>query len=336
MKIGMCEIGTGKTYMIADVGSNFNGSLDLAKEYIHAGKEIGIDAIKFQTYSAEGLLNPVRPDGDAWAAYEIVGRYELPLEWHQELFALSEKLGIEFLTTPFSLEVLDALNELGMRAFKIASGDLTFIPFLSRVGSFGKPVILSTGMAYMEEIDEAVSVLKHAGVNDLALLHCVSNYPPEYEAVNLRAIGTLRETFRVPVGLSDHTPDDVTALGAVALGASIIEKHIVMDRKIGTPDAPFAMTVPDFGEMVRRIRQLEDALGGGVKKPVAGELAERQWARRGIYAKTDIKAGETITMEKIKFVRPVNGFPASEWEQVRDRTLKRPLKKNQPIFPEDL
>ena len=242
MKIGDKCIGTGRTYIIADVGSNFNGNLELAKEYIRAGREIGVDCVKFQTYTAESLLSPIKPDGQRWEAYDVVRKYELPLSWHPELIECAEKCGVEFLTTPFSLETVDALNAMGIRAFKVASGDLTFIPLLKKLGSLGKPIILSTGMAYPGEIETAVMRLRQSGSGDVALLHCVSNYPPKYEKVNLRAVETMKQAFDLPVGLSDHTLDDLTALGAVALGACIIEKHITIDKNLDTPDAQFALT----------------------------------------------------------------------------------------------
>lgn len=336
MKIGEKEIGTNKTYIIADVGSNFNGSLELAKEYIQAGKEMGLDCVKFQSYTAEGLLHHTKPDGQRWQAYDIVKKYELPAAWHNELFEYAEKYGIEFLTTPFSLEVIDELNKLGIRAFKIASGDLSFIPLLKKIGTSGKPVILSTGMAYLGEIKTAIARLQQSGSGDIALLHCVSNYPPKYEMMNLRAIETMKQMFGVPVGLSDHTSDDVTALGAVTLGACIIEKHITIDKNLGTPDAPFAMTIDQFGEMIRRIRNLEQALGSGVKEPTHDEVAERLWARRGIYAKNDIERGEKLSLNNVKFLRPVNGLSALDWLTCEGESAQRRINRDQPLVREDI
>ena len=331
MKIGKTEIRQGRAYIIADVGSNFNGSLDLAKAYIDAGKEIGVDAVKFQTYKAATLLNPLKPDGERWAAYDEVGKYELPWGWHQELFEHAESVGIEFLTTPFDLSILDELQRVGVRALKIASGDLTFTLLLQKVAALGKPVILSTGMADLEEIRAAVHTLRKGGAADIALLHCVSSYPPRFEQVNLRAMRSMADAFGLPVGLSDHTPGNATALGAVALGALIIEKHITMDRQLGTPDALFAMTVAEFGRMVTDIRNLERALGDGVKVPAEDEREERTWARRGIYARVDIEAGGPLTMENVKFVRPENGVPASEWSRFEGKVLRETLTKDRPL-----
>ena len=331
MKIGKTKIGEGRAYIIADVGSNFNGSLDMARAYIDAGKEIGVDAVKFQTYKASTLLNPLKPDGQRWAAYDVVEKYELPWEWHQELLEYSEKIGVEFLTTPFDITVLEELQRLGVRAFKIASGDLTFTPLLQKVASFGKPVMVSTGMADMEEIRTAVCILREGGASDIALLHCVSNYPPKYEQVNLRAMKAMGEEFGLPVGLSDHTPGNATVLGAIALGASIIEKHITMDKHLGTPDAPFAMTIPEFEKMVIDIRHLEEALGNGVKAPSEDERPVRMWARRGIYACTDVEAGKSLTLADVKFVRPANGVAASDWTYFEGKKLKVGLSKDEPL-----
>jgi N,N'-diacetyllegionaminate synthase len=336
MRIGKTEIREGRAYIIADVGSNFNGSLDLAKAYIEAGKEIGANAVKFQTYRAATLLNPLKPDGEHWAAYDVVRKHELPWGWHHELFDHAQKVGVEFLTTPFDLTLPDELQRLGVKALKIASGDLTFTLLLQKVGSLGKPVILSTGMADLEEIRGAVQTLQQSGAPDIALLHCVSNYPPKYEQVNLRAINTMREEFGLPVGLSDHTPGNAVALGAIALGASIIEKHITMDKQLGTPDAPFAMTINEFGEMIADIRHLEEALGDGAKTPAEDERSECVWARRGIYARNQIEAGQPLTLADVKFVRPADGIAASDWPYFDGKKLKIGLSKDQPLRKEYL
>jgi sialic acid synthase SpsE len=221
-----------------------------------------------------------------------------------------------------------------VRAFKVASGDLTFSLLLEKLGSFGKPVILSTGMSNIKEIESALRMLRRRGAPEIALLHCVSNYPPRYEQVNLRAMKVMSEIFGLPVGLSDHTLGSATALGAVALGASIIEKHITMDRQLGTPDAAFAMTITEFGRMVADIRNLEKALGDGKKDPAEDEASERIWARRGIYARTGVKAGRPLKLGDVKFVRPVDEVGASEWEYFRGKKLRVSLLKNQPLRKE--
>ncbi len=334
MRIGKTEIGKGRAYIIADVGSNFDGSLSLAKEYIAAAKEIEADAIKFQTYKAETLVHPFKPDGERWQAYDTVKRYELPLAWHGELFEYAESLGVEFLTTPFDLDVLGELDRMGMRAFKIASGDLTFTLLLEKIAGFGKPVILSTGMAELDEIQLAVDTLQRAGAGEIALLHCVANYPPRFEQVNLRAITTMLSHFRMPVGLSDHTRGNVTALGAIALGASVIEKHITTDRQMGPPDAPFAMSVEEFGQMISDIRDLERALGDGRKQPAPDEESERTWSRRGIYARADLERGRKLDVGDVKFVRPANGISAADWPFFAGKRLKDSVAVGLPLRKE--
>ena len=336
MKIGDKSIGEGRTYIIADVGSNFNGSLELAKEFIKAGKEIGVDCVKFQSFTADSLMSPFKPDGNKWEAYDVVKKYELPLSWHPELMEYADTCGVEFMTTPFSLEIVDELNRMGVKAFKVASGDLTFIPLLRKLGSCGKPIILSTGMAYPGEIETAVKRLRQNGSGDVALLHCVSNYPPKYDKVNIRALETMKQTFSLPIGLSDHTPDDLTALGAVALGACIIEKHITFDKKLGTPDATFSMTVDELKIMIDRVRNLEQALGSGTKEPADDELAERQWARRGVYARRSIEVGEKLTLENSKFLRPVWGISALEWMTYQESTVKRSIAGGEPVMKDDI
>lgn len=336
MKIGDKDIGEGRTYIVADVGSNFDRSLELAKEYIHAGREIGVDCVKFQTYTADSLLSPVKADGKHWDAYDILKKYELPLSWHAELIECAKKCNIEFLTTPFSLDAVDALNEMGIKAFKVASGDLTFIPLLKKIGGCGKPVIVSTGMAYPGEIETAITRLRQSGAGEVALLHCISKYPPKYERVNLKAIETMKQTFGIPVGLSDHTPDDLTALGAVVLGACIIEKHITVDKNLGTPDAPFAMTINEFKIMIQRIRNLEKAMGNGTKEPADEEIEERQWVRRGVYASRTIEAGEKLSLENVKFLRPVRGITALEWMTFQGSRVKRKIGKEEPVSRYDI
>ena len=191
-------------------------------------------------------------------------------------------------------------------------------------------------MAYTDEIRAAIDVLRKNGTNEIALLHCVSNYPPKYEHVNLNAIRSMINSFNVPVGLSDHTSDDVTAIGAVSLGASIIEKHITTDKTLGTPDAAFAMTIGEFKRMVDSIRNLEKALGDGQKGPAEDELSERQWARRGIYAKRTIDVEEQLTYENVKFVRPINGIDVSEWGSCNGKKVKNEIKKDEPLNKEDI
>jgi glutamate-1-semialdehyde 2,1-aminomutase len=331
MKIGATEIREGRAYIIGDVGSNFAGSLELARTYVKQAREAGLDAIKFQTFRAEKLVNALKPGGEPWDALQFLKKYELPIEWHKELFAYAEEVGIEFLTTPFDLELLDELNDAGLRAFKVASGDLTFYPLLKKIGSYGKPVILSTGMAYLHEVDDAVRLLKQKGLTEIALLHCVGNYPPSYSSMNLRAMKTMSRHFGLPVGLSDHTQDEITALAAIGQGCSIIEKHITLDHNLGTPDASFAMTVEEFAQLVEKVRKAESSLGDGIKRPADEEAESRFWGRRGTYAKEAMRAGEELALESVKFVRPSGGVDPSAWSRYEGGRITKGVGANEPL-----
>ncbi len=275
-----------KTTIIAEVGSNYNGSLETAREYIRAAKAGGADAVKFQTIRKDRLVSPRIwseggiVDNPVWSLF---ASQELPDDWHFSLKETADREGIEFLSTPFYLEAVDLLERVGVGRFKIASGDLTFLPLLEAVGRTGKPVLLSTGASTLEEIRSSLEVLRRSGAGEITLLHCVSNYPPRWDEMNLRAIATLRETFGAPVGISDHSPGSLVPIASAALGASVIEKHVTFDRSLPGPDHPFAMTLEEFAEMARQIRFLEQALGTGEKIPVEAEQAKRQRMRRGIY-----------------------------------------------------
>lgn len=335
-KIGKKTIGQGHPcYIIAEVGSNHDGKLDQAKELIRSSADIGADAVKFQSFSAEGLINNLKLDKNKrWIphpAFDIIKKLEIPDRWHEELFDYANSLGIEFLSAPFDLKKAEMLNNIGVRAFKIASGDITYRQILERVASYKKPIILSTGASYLKEIVEAVKTIKTAGCSKYAVLHCVSNYPPRFEDANIKAIVTLKKTFKCPVGYSDHSPGITVPLGAVALGANIIEKHITISRQLKGPDHPYALEVNEFAQMIKEIRNLEKALGNGVKKPVKDEIGERIGARRSLYATTDINKGEIITKDMIKIVRHGYGLPPSQYENIIGKRSKLDIKKDELI-----
>ncbi|HBU39228.1 MAG TPA: hypothetical protein DEB59_02085 [Acidimicrobiaceae bacterium] len=274
------------TFVIAEVGSNFGGDEATAKRYIAAAAEAGADAVKFQTLSKEMLIaREVREAGGSWVenpVWSIFSNVGLPEEWHRPLLEYAESLGIEFLSTPFYLESINILESAGVKRYKIASGDLTFIPLLDAVAATGKPVILSTGSSTMSEVSSAYERLQVGG-GEVSLLHCVSSYPPEYSEMNIRAVSTLRDKFRCPVGISDHSPGDLVPLASVTLGATIIEKHVTFDRSLEGPDHPYAMTWPEFAGMIRKVRLLEQALGHGRKEPTEREAAKVHRMRRSPY-----------------------------------------------------
>jgi N-acetylneuraminate synthase len=310
-------IGPGQpVFVIAEAGVNHNGDLKLARALIDVAVEAGADAVKFQTFRADRLATPDAPKaeyqlqttGDAESQFEMLRRLELSSDAHRELQAYCHERGIIFLSTPFDEEAVDLLDELGVPAFKISSGDLTNSPLLEHVAGKGKPVILSTGMSELSELIEAVSVLNTAGCENPVLLHCVSNYPADPSEVNLRAMQTMRSAFDVPVGFSDHSEGIDVALAAVALGACVIEKHFTLDRTFPGPDHRASLEPAELRELVRSIRRVETALGNGRKVPTASELETAKVARRSLVAARDIPAGATLERDMVTMRRPGTGM----------------------------
>jgi sialic acid synthase SpsE len=246
----------------------------------------GVDAVKFQTLRKDKLVAPRIWQDKMWVENPVNQKFsnlELPDEWHFELKQTADEHDIEFISTPFYLEAVNLLEEVGVTTYKIASGDITFTPLLETVGRTGKRVILSTGASSLSDIERALETLTRVSSGPVSLLHCVANYPPKWSEMNLRALVTLKETFDLPIGISDHSPGDIIPLAAVALGATIIEKHVTFDRSLPGPDHPFAMTMDEFCEMVTRVRLLEQALGTGEKNPTESEAAKQHRIRRGVY-----------------------------------------------------
>jgi N,N'-diacetyllegionaminate synthase len=283
-------------YVISEIGSNFNGSLEIAKQYIRASKAAGADAVKFQSIRKDRLIAPrVFEDGRSVdnPIYRNCTFCELPDEWYPELKEEANKADIEFVSTPFYLEAVDILESIGVSTYKIASGDITFYPLLEKVGRTGKRIILSTGASGLPEIEIALKKLREAGAGEIVLLHCVSNYPPEWSEINLLAMATLQKHFNLPVGISDHSPGNLIPIAAVALGAVVIEKHVTFDRSLAGPDHPYAMTMEEFGDMIRQVRLLEQALGSGDKVPTRTELLKQRRIRRGIYDPNSLEHSES-------------------------------------------
>ena len=274
-------------FVIAEIGSNFDGDKTLAKLYIDAAAEAGADAVKFQTLAKETLISPNVPDENgSWIAnpkWDLFSNQGLPLAWHEELKAHCDAAGVEFMSTPFYLEAVDLMEEIGVKRYKIASGDMTFAPLHYKIAATGKPVIFSTGAAYLDEVRETHQRLKSGGAEDITVLHCTASYPPSWEDLNLNALITLREAFGEKIGLSDHSPGHVAPIAAAALGARVLEKHVTFSRANDGPDHPFAMEMPEFKAMIADLRNLEIALGEAEKKPAASEINRRQNLRRGVY-----------------------------------------------------
>ncbi len=345
IEIGHRQIGDPHPcFVIAEAGVNHNGSLELAKRLVDAAADAGADAVKFQTFKAAKLISAVAPKaayqkqttGVAEPQLGMVRRLEIPPVMTREVAAHAATRGIIFLSTAFDEESVDLLHDLGVPAFKIGSGDLTALPFLEFVALKQKPVILSTGMSYLEEVQSAVKTLLASGCSDLALLHCVSSYPANPEAANLAAMKTLKDTFNVPVGFSDHFLHNEVAIAAAALGASIIEKHITLDVNLPGPDHRVSLTPEKFKSLVKSIRLVEAARGDGVKQPMPCELNVRDVARRSIVAACTIPAGVTITREMLAFKRPGTGIAPAQWADVVGKRARREISADALITTKDL
>ncbi len=313
VKIGKRWIGNGEqVYIIAEIGSNFDRDKDRAKKLIDLAKDCGADAVKFQSFLADRIVSKKGFEGlktgfqSRWSkpVYEVYKSAEFPREWHEELLRYANNKGLDFFSSPYDIESIDMLDELGVTAFKIGSGDITWHEILQYIAKKEKPVILATGASTISEIDEAIRAIKSVGNENLVLLQCVTNYPSHFENANIRAMKTMGEMFDVLTGYSDHTPGMVVALGAVALGACIIEKHFTDDKTRKGPDHPFAMDGKDFKEMVDGIRALEKALGSPRKGLYDEEHETVILQRRCLRAAEDIQEGAEIRENMINVLRP--------------------------------
>lgn len=332
--IGGRLVGPGQPcFLVAEAGVNHNGSVELARRLVDAAADAGADAVKFQTFVASRLVTAEAPKAEyqrqgtepGESQYEMLRRLELSADAHRVLSGHAAARGILFLSTPFDGESADLLEELGVPAFKIASGELTNVPFLAHVARKGRPMIMSTGMASLEEVDAAVRVIREAGNPALVLLHCVSNYPADPADANLRALATMAGAFSVPVGYSDHTLGTQVALAAVALGACVVEKHLTLDRTLPGPDHRSSLEPAEFGALVSGVRVVERALGDGCKRPAASEAAIAAVARRSLVAAVDIPEGAILTGARIAVRRPGTGLPPGMLAQVVGRRAKRDI-----------
>ncbi|HUE85069.1 MAG TPA: N-acetylneuraminate synthase, partial [Vicinamibacterales bacterium] len=316
LEIAGRRIGEGHPcFVIAEAGVNHNGRLDLALELVDAAAAAGADAIKFQTFSAETLVSPDAPQfpyvegGEgATSQFEMLRRLELPRADHEPIRRRAEARGLVFLSTPFHESDADWLNSFGIPAFKIPSGEVTNLPYLRHIAAMGKPVILSTGMCTLGEVDLAIAAMGEAGARELVILHCVSDYPADPADINLRAMETLQRAFGVPVGYSDHTVGIDVALAAAALGANLIEKHLTLDRSLPGPDHRASTDPSEFGRMTHGIHAITAALGDGIKRPTPSELKTRVCVRKSLVAARDIAAGETLSEDVVAVRRPGDGL----------------------------
>ena len=318
LEIAGRRIGPGyPCFVIAEAGVNHNGRLDLARRLVKKAKQAGADAVKFQTFKAEKLVTLSAPKaeyqrhntGSVESQFEMLRRLELSPKAHRVVLALCGRSGVLFLSSPFDEHSADFLDSLGVAAFKIPSGEITNLPFLVHVACMGKPMIISTGMATLGEVETAVNAVWKAGNHDVILLHCVSNYPADPADINLRAMQTLETAFGIPVGFSDHTPGVEVSLAAVALGACVVEKHFTLDRSLPGPDHQSSLEPGELTALVDGIRLVEAALGHGRKEPAASEANTASAARKSLVAACDIPAGVTLTETMIAIKRPGTGLP---------------------------
>jgi N,N'-diacetyllegionaminate synthase len=335
IKLAHRQIGPGwPCFIIAEAGVNHNGSVEMAHRLVDAAADSGADAVKFQTFRAEDLVTRDAPMADYQAAntgskesqFELLKRLELSREAHRELVDHAAKRSILFLSTPFDEASAHFLGDLGVPAFKVSSGELTNLPFLETLARTGKPIILSTGMGTLAEVECAVTAIRRAGNNQIVVLHCVSCYPAMPADVNLRAMHTMQAALGLPVGYSDHTLGTETALAAVALGACVIEKHFTLDRELPGPDHKASLTPSELCAMVAAARNVEAALGTGVKAPAASERNTAAVARKSLVASRDIAAGTPITGDMIAVKRPGTGLPPAQKSSLVGRVARREIR----------
>lgn len=327
-----------KTFVIAEAGVNHNGNIDIAKKLIDAAVEAGVDAIKFQTFKAEKLVtksaekaNYQRNNTGEGTQLEMLKKLQLSPESHEIINNYCKEKQIMFISTPFDFESVDLLETLGVPLYKIGSGDLTNGPFLKYVAKLNKPIIISTGMANLGEVEMAIDVIREAGNEKISLLHCTSNYPTDYEDVNLNAMITLKKAFKLPVGYSDHTIGIEVPVAAVGMGAEIIEKHFTLDKNMEGPDHRASLDPFELKQMVRSIRNIEKALGDGIKRCNKNEESTKRVARKSIVASKNINEGEIFTGENITFKRPGNGISPIHVELVLGRVAGSDIKEDEQI-----
>jgi pseudaminic acid synthase len=327
------------TFIIAEISANHNQDIEIAKKMIKEAKRVGADAVKLQTYTADTITLDCDNEyfqikqGTIWDGNTLHKLYEeayTPWEWHKELMDVAKEENIICFSTPFDKSAVDFLEELEVPAYKIASFEITDIPLIKNAAAKGKPMIISTGIATIEEIEEAVEACKSVGNEQVILLKCTSAYPAPLEEINLKTIPNISETFDVIAGLSDHTLGVTVPVGAVALGAKVIEKHFILDRSMGGPDAVFSLDIDEFSEMVKAIRDLEKALGKVTYSLSEKSLKNREFSR-SLFISEDVKAGDRITERNVRSVRPGYGLSPKHLEKILNQRFKDGYKKGTPM-----
>ncbi len=346
IKIGSRLVGEGQpALIIADIGANFDGDLEKAKKLARAVKDAGGDVVKIQSFLADKIVS-----GNGFASMKLKGVHgswgrpvdeifreaEFPRQWHKEFFDYCRQIGIAVSSSPYDFEAVDLMQKLGVDFYKIGSGDITWHEMLAYIAKKKKPIILGTGASTLKEVAEAVKVIEKAGNKNLILLQCITNYPSKIESANLNVLKTFSKKLGTIIGYSDHSSGDVVVLGAVALGAKVIEKHFTLSKKDKGPDHPHSMEPAEFAQMVKKIRQLESALGSTEKKVVAEESETVIVQRRGLYVKRNISAGEKIKLEDIDILRPALGILPKFKSKIAGKKAKRNLLAGQPLKWSDI
>jgi pseudaminic acid synthase len=326
-------------YVIAELSANHNGSYEQAVALVQAAKNAGADAVKLQTYTADTLTIQSSREyfriggGTLWdgrTLHELYQEAHMPWEWQPRLKQVADDLGITLFSSPFDSSAVDFLEAMDVPAYKIASPEIVDLPFIERVAQTGKPLIISTGMATLAEIDEALQMARAAGATQISLLHCISAYPAPPEEMNLRTIPHLAQAFGVPVGLSDHTRGIAAPVAAVALGACLIEKHLTLSRSVSSPDSKFSLEPHEFKDMVSAVRAAEQALGKISYEPGKHEESSRVF-RRSLFVVADMQAGEAFTEDNVRSIRPAHGLSPKYLHQVIGRHAAKHIEKGTPL-----
>ncbi|WP_452598279.1 pseudaminic acid synthase [Pontimicrobium sp. MEBiC01747] len=345
MRIGNREIGGGNPcFIIAELSANHNGDLDVAIETIRAAKKTGADAIKLQTYTPDTLTIDCDNEhfkiegGTLWdgkTLHELYGEAYTPWEWHKKLFEVAEEEGLICFSSPFDFTAVDFLEELNVPAYKIASFEIQDIPLIEYAASKGKPIIMSTGIAEEADIKLAVETCRKVGNNNIILLKCTSSYPAPLELANLKTIPDLKERFGVEVGFSDHTYGALAPVVATTLGATVIEKHFILDKSIGGPDADFSLDVAEFTELVDKVRDTEKLLGK-VSYEISEKVKNNRKFARSLFVVNDIKQGDTITKENIRSIRPGYGLHPKYYKEILGKVINTNLDRGTPLCLEHI
>ena len=333
-----------KTLIIAEAGVNHNGNFEIAKQLVDKAVEAGADIVKFQTCKAENVISRYADKaeyqkvttGEADSQLEMVRKLMLTYEEYGKLKEYCDEKDITFLSTAFDLPSVDYLHSIGMKMWKIPSGEITNLPLLIKIAQLHEPIIMSTGMSELSEVGDAVKVLKENGAGDITLLHCTTEYPAPYADVNLKAMETMKEAFDLPVGYSDHTKGLEIPIAAVARGACVIEKHFTLSREMEGPDHKASIEPDELKQMVSSIRNVEAAIGDGVKKVSASEMKNKDIARKSIIAKTAIRAGEVFSEDNITTKRPGSGINPMRWFELLGKTAKHDYEEDYLIEKDEL